>query len=98
MPTPFAALEGRANGAVLHRLANALAVVGGVDVPVIFDKPYAAAFGGEADAAAPECTGPASALGTLERDSAISIDGVAYEVETAEADGLGFVRLVLRSV
>ncbi|QGW82934.1 head-tail joining protein [Variovorax paradoxus] len=98
MSTPFAALEARANGAVLGRLANAIAVVEGVDVPVIFDKPYAAPFGGEVDAAAPECTGPVAGLGALERDSALTIDGIAYVVETAEQDGLGFVRLVLRSV
>lgn len=98
MSTPFAALEARANGAVLGRLANAIAVVEGVEVPVIFDKPYAAPFGGEVDAAAPECTGPAAGLGALERDSALSINGLNYEVETAEQDGLGFVRLVLRSV
>jgi hypothetical protein len=98
MSTPFAALEARANGAVLGRLANAIAVVGGVDVPVIFDKPYASPFAGEADAAAPECTGPVAGLGSLERDGALLIDGIAYEVQTAEPDGRGFVRLVLRSV
>lgn len=95
MSTPFASLEARTNGAVLGRLCNAVAVVGGVDVPVIFDKPYAGPFGGEVDAAAPECTGPVSALGALERGDALSIGGVAYEVQTAEPDGTGFLRLVL---
>ena len=95
MSTPFAALEARANAAVLGRLCNAVAVVDGVDVPVIFEKPYAAPFGGEADAAAPECTGPAAGLGALERGDALSIGGVSYEVLTAEPDGLGLVRLIL---
>lgn len=95
--TPFAALEARVNDAVLARLSNAVAMVGGVEVPVMFDKPFAAPFGGEADAAAPECTGPEWGLGLLERDGALSIGGVAYEVETAEPDGQGFVRLVLRA-
>lgn len=98
MSTPFAVIEGRVNDTVAHRLANAIALVGGVEVPVMFDKPFAAPFGGEVDAAAPECTGPEWGLGSLERDSAVSIGGIAYEVETAEADGHGFVRLVLRTV
>ncbi|MBB3642607.1 head-tail joining protein [Variovorax atrisoli] len=97
MPTPFADLEARVNSAVLDRLCNAVAVVGGVDVPVIFEKPYAAPFGGEADATAPECTGPSTGLGALERGDSLTIDGVAYEVITAEPDGAGFVRLVLGS-
>lgn len=98
MSTPFAALEARANAAVLRRLCNAVAVVDGVDVPVIYEKPYAAPFGGEVDATAPECTGPADALGSLERGHPLSIGGVAYEVITAEPDGSGFVRLVLATV
>lgn len=96
--TPFAALEARVNDVVLARLSNAVAAVGGVEVPVMFAKPFAAPFGGEADAVAPECTGPEWGLGALERDDALSIGGVAYEVETAEPDGQGFVRLVLRTV
>lgn len=95
MLAPFAASEARANAAVLGRLCNAVAVVGGVDVPVIFEKPYAGPFGGEADAAAPECTGPVDGLGALERGDALSIGGVAYEVITAEPDGSGFIRVVL---
>lgn len=96
MLAPFAALEARTNVVVVNRLANAVALVNGVDVLVMFDTPYAGAFGGEADAVAPECTGPAWGLGALERDDALSIGGVAYEVETAQPDGLGFVRVVLR--
>ena len=98
MSTPFAALEARANGAVLRRLCNAVAVVDGVDVPVIFDKPFASPFAGQVDAAAPECTGPEALLGALARGSEIAIGGVTYEVMTAEADGSGFVRLLLGSV
>lgn len=96
MLAPFAALEARTNVAVVDRLANAVALVNGVEVPVMFDKPYAGVFAGEADATAPECTGPMWGLGALERDDPLSIAGVAYEVETAEADGHGFVRVVLR--
>lgn len=92
---PFANLEQRLNRAVIGRLANAVAVVGGVEVPVLFRQPYAAPFGGEVDASAPECTGPVAGLGELERGGRVTIDSVAYEVLTAEPNGSGVVRLVL---
>jgi len=95
MQTPFAALEKRANAAVMARLANATALVGGESVPVIFDLPYDAPFNGEVDAAKPECTGPTALLGGFERGDAISIDGRPYRVERAEPDGTGLTRLVL---
>lgn len=98
MPAAFAALEARVNAAVLSRLSNAVASVGGEDVPVIFERPYAGPFEGAVDASAPTCTGPSSAFGVLERDDPIVIDGVAYEIETAEPDGAGMVNLTLRTV
>lgn len=98
MNAPFAELEQMANTSVLEFLTNAIATVDGVDVPVMFRKPYAAPFGGEVDAAAPECTGPAEGLGVLERGSELTIGGVAYRVLTAEPDGVGFIRLVLGTV
>ncbi len=98
MFAPFAALEARTNVVVVARLSNAVALVNGVDVPVMFDKPYAGAFGGEADAVAPELTGPAWGLAALQRDDPLSVSGIAYEVETAEPDGHGFVRVMLRVV
>ena len=36
----FSALEARLNQAAMKKLANALARIGGVDVPVIFDAEY----------------------------------------------------------
>lgn len=95
MPAPFAALEARANSAVLSTLANAVAVVGGVEVSVIFERPYSGPFGGQVDGVAPECVGPTSALGSLQRDDAIAIGGAEYRVVTAEPDGSGMTRLVL---
>ncbi|XXQ55621.1 hypothetical protein ACA040_004339 [Xenophilus aerolatus] len=95
MPAPFATLEARANSAVLSTLANAVAVVGGVEVPVIFERPYSGPFEGRVDGAAPECVGPTAALGSLERDDAINVDGAAYRIVTAEPDGAGMTRLVL---
>lgn len=92
---PFANLEQRLNRAVLGRLANAVAVVGGVDVPVLFERPYAGPFGGEVDAVAPACIGPLESLGDFERGDELVIDGATYVVQKPEPDGTGFVRLVL---
>lgn len=92
---PFQPVQQRINSAVLRRLANAEATVGGMAVPVIFDKPYSDPFAGQIDAMAPVCTGASADLAGLERDSAIAIDGVEYRVETAEPDGTGLTRLVL---
>ena len=93
--TPFAAIEQSVNAGVLGTLANAIAVVGGQEVAVIIDRPYADAFGGQVDAAAPECIGPSAVLGTLQRDEAITVDGTDYRIVTAEPDGTGMTRLVL---
>lgn len=95
---PFASLNQRLNRAVVGRLADAVATVSGVDSPVLFQKPYASPFGGEVDSSAPECLGPESVLGSLERGGQLSIDGVDYTVITAEPDGAGLVRLVLGTV
>lgn len=93
---PFAAHEQRVNRAVLGRLANAVAVVqGGEPFGVLFQQPYSDAFGGQIDSASPACEGPAEQLGALQRDDAITINGTAYRVTTAEPDGTGMVRLVL---
>ena len=99
MPTPFAALQDRVNRALDQHLTNALAEVGGVaaPVPVEFDDPYVALFDDQADTQAPECWGPAVALGGLERGDALRIDGKPYEVVRSKPDGTGRVHLILRS-
>ncbi|MNV87518.1 hypothetical protein D3C71_1816440 [compost metagenome] len=98
MPTPFAALQDRVNGALDQHLTNALAQVEGVadPVPVEFDEPYAASFDDQVDAQAPECWGPATVLGGLERGDALRIDGRPYEVLRSKPDGTGRVHLILR--
>jgi len=95
MPAPFAALEARVNGAVLDRLTNAIALVGALEVPVIFERPFADPFQGDVDATAPMCTGSADQLGAVVRGSDIQIGADAYKVDRIEPDGAGFVRLVL---
>lgn len=98
MPAPFARLQARLNAATRKHLANAVARVGGVDVSVEFNKPYAPAFDGDVDARAPECWGAEEDLGGLARFDRIDVDGIPYQVMTAEPDGAGNVHLVLGAV
>ena len=63
---------------------------------VIFDRPYAAPFGMQADAESPSCQGATADLAGLQRDDAITVDGKAFEIDRAEADGTGVTNLVLR--
>lgn len=95
MTASFAALESRLNDRIIGRLANATALVGGREVPVIFDTPYADAFDDHIDTAAPQCLGDSAALGTLQRDDTLRIDGRPYRVQRAEPDGTGLTRLLL---
>ena len=96
MPAPFAALQQRVNRAVLGHLADAMAQVGaGEPFAVLFQQPYTAPFDTQIDAAEPECLGAAADLAGVERGTAITIDGRAYQVLRAEPDGTGMVRLVL---
>ncbi|WP_295978899.1 hypothetical protein [uncultured Variovorax sp.] len=98
MPAPFAALQDRVNGALDRHLTNALAQVEGAPdpVPVEFDEPYAPSFDDQVDAQAPECWGPAAALGGLERGDSLLIDGRPFEVLRSKPDGTGRVHLILR--
>lgn len=65
---------------------------------VLFERPYTAPFGMQVDANAPSCQGPSNALAGLQRDDAITVDGIPFEVVRAEADGTGVTNLILRSV
>ncbi|WP_062362222.1 head-tail joining protein [Variovorax paradoxus] len=94
----FAEIEAMVDAGVLGHLANAIATVAGVDVPVIFDVPSAQSFDGQIDASAPECSGAAELLANVERGDTIVLRGRSYEVVTAEPDGAGFIRLVLGSL
>lgn len=96
MPTPFAQLQDSINRTVLGTLSNAVAVVGGRDVPVIFDQTYDAPFDTQVDAALTDCVGSAALLAGVERGSAITVGGAAFNVERVEPDGTGLTRLVLR--
>lgn len=94
--TAFAALESRANQTVIDRLSNAVATIGGEQVPVIFDTPYMDAFDDQVDAAEPECVGASEALASVVRGDKIAINGLAYRVHRLEPDGTGLTRLLLQ--
>lgn len=98
MPAPFAALEARVNAAVMSRLSNADATLGGVAVQGIFDNAYAVLdVGGENYS-----TGPAFTLAsTVVPDSVAGLtlvhNAVAYKVVEPMPDGAGLTVLRLRT-
>jgi|GEM_PF-2540751 len=95
---PFAAIQQRANAAVMQRLANAVARVdGGEPFGVIFESPYGDAFGGDVDSRSPQCKGSAEMLGSLQRGDELHIDDRPYSVQSAQPDGDGLVLLLLSS-
>ncbi len=98
MEAPFAQIERMVDAGVLGHLANAIATVGGRDVPVIFDDPASHLFDGQVDARAPECSGAMADLGGVGRGDTIFVRGAAYEVMRTDPDGVGFVRLTLGSL
>ncbi len=77
---------------------NAVFTVEGVQraARVIFDRPSSDPFGLQVDAESPRCQGPTEQLGGLQRDDAITLDGEAFQVVRADADGTGVTTLMLR--
>jgi len=63
---------------------------------VLFDRPYAAPFGMQADASEPACQGATADLSGLRRDDAITVDGIRFDIDRVEPDGTGVTNLVLR--
>lgn len=70
------------------------ALIAGVEVPVLFEMPYAAPFGESLDTTAPVCMLPTAAA-AVERGDTILIAGAPYQVERIEPDGTGITRLTL---
>lgn len=96
MAETFSALEARTNRAVLRRLANAMAVVGADEFPVIFDADAVELVDGMADASGPRVTALATDVAALQYGSAITVGGTAYSVARARPDGEGWTALQLR--
>lgn len=92
---PFAALQARANRAVLSRLANATAsYLDGQPFGVIFERTPADTFSGVVDVSAHTCSfDSALALGIAE-GHALVINGMVFRVSGGiEPDETGWVHL-----
>lgn len=86
----FAASEARLNASVMRHLANAVAVIGSRDVPVIFDSEYTQGRVGvvRMGAAAPQMI-----IGTVDVPpdfvgSTVRVDGVDWIVSERQPDGV----------
>ena len=84
----FAAVEARLNASIMRNLANAVAVIGQRDVPVIFDSEYTVGSVGVARMGAAE---PQMVLATSDVpadfvDSTVLVDGVAWRVRERQPD------------
>ncbi len=107
MATAFAQHESRINATIIARLANALAIINGAEVPGILRGPYQAALGGFAESTAPtflcstadvEPFFPYSSLPRVtgaSQGTQISINGIAYSVTEIHPDGTGLTALIL---
>ncbi len=89
----FAALESRANAAVLAHLANVTATVGGASVSGIFDDAYADPlnFG----ASAPSLLCASADVSTRAQGDAVIVNAVNYTIAAIKPDGTGMTRLAL---
>lgn len=97
LATPFAALEQRLNAAIMRRLANVVATVGGVQHAGLFESGYALGAVGPAGIATtqPTLTLPTSALVGEVVGQEVTIGAAAYIVAAHEPDGTGLSRLLL---
>jgi hypothetical protein len=96
----FAALETRANAAVMRRLANARArrVGDATDFAVIFDRRFVE-VAGDVGATYPVATAQDSDLtGFASNETQVEIGAVTYTVRDIQPDGTGMSVLVLEVV
>lgn len=86
----FAAAEARLNVSVMRNLANAVAVIGQRDVPVIFDSEYSVGAVGvtRMGAAEPQMVLATSDVPADFVDSSVLVDGVTWRVRERQPDSL----------
>jgi hypothetical protein len=83
----FDQLEARLNRLAMERLANALAVIDGERVPVIFDAEYKAGMVGVGmGAAAPQMVIANERMPADFDDMTITVNGAAWKVADCQAD------------
>ncbi len=97
MTTPFAAIEARANQAIIKHMANVVATVDGVSVPAIFTNAYDTASVGANGIAStqpmltlPTTDAPASPIG-----KPVVINATSYTIAAHQPDGTGLSHLLL---
>lgn len=71
------------------------AIIGGTEVRVIFERPFADPFGGVVDSTQPQCLAPSASVLHARQGASVVIGGQAYTVERIEPDGTGLSRIVL---
>jgi hypothetical protein len=92
----FAALNDRLNAAVVDRLGNAEATIGGSVVPGIWRQAYTETAGGMAAGSSPVFDCMAAAVPSIARGNAVVIAAANYTVVGIEPDGSGWVSLILQ--
>lgn len=96
MAAPFAALETKVNDAVMRRLANATAIINGVDVDGIFSKEYAE-FSGVIGGSNPTFQCKSADVAAVTNGTALTINSINYKVAGApQPDGSGLTLLQLK--
>lgn len=92
----FEDAENRANASALGRVANARALIGATDFPVIFDNGVAAAAQGMIDAAQPSIIALASDLGVAAKGDAVTVTyrsvATSYLLRNPVPDGTGLIQ------
>ena len=84
----FDRLEARVNRLTMERLANAMAVIDGAEVPVIFDAEYKEGMVGIGmGAAAPQLVIANDRVPQDFIDMRITVNGSAWKVADCQADG-----------
>lgn len=79
---------------------QATLAVGGASFPVIFDRAYQAALGGQISATNPQAVARDSDLQALDvvAGTELSIDDVDYRVRDLQPDGTGTTALILEAM
>jgi hypothetical protein len=95
MAAPFAALEARANDAVIRHLANATAIINGVAVDGIFSNKYAE-FSNVMGGSSPTFQCRSTDVVAVAKGTALTINSTHYQVASApQPDGAGMTLLQL---
>lgn len=72
-----------------------LATIGGAQVRVIFEQPFADPFGAVVDSTQPQCWAPSASVQHAHQGTPVLVGGNAYTVERIEPDGTGISRITL---